>query len=422
VADPFGSLDTVKAGADRTVTATGWAIDPDTNDPVTVHVYVDGVWAGAVNANQSRPDVGAAVPGYGDLHGYRATVTGVAPGAHQVCTFAINIGPYGTTNPQLGCASVTVPGDPFGSLDGVTSIPGGVRARGWAVDPDTSSPIAVHVYVDGAWAGATTADASRPDIAAAYPWATDGHGYDVSLQTAGGTHQVCTFGINVGPTGTQNVKLGCATVVVDGSPLGSLDNAVATAGGVSVRGWAFDPDTGGATVQVRIDGGAPVSVPTTVARPDVAAAFPGRGNAHGFDALVPATAGTHQVCATVANEGATGTSLSLGCRTIAVLAGAPFGNVDAVTRGTGTAQVQGWAIDPDITGPVQVHVYVNGAWAGSATADALRSDVGAVYPGYGSSHGIDLTVAVPAGAADVCVYAINVGAGGSNPLLGCRRV
>ena len=115
----------------------------------------------------------------------------------------------------------------------------------------------MHVYVDGTWAGAVTASAPRGDIAAVYPWAGAAHGYDTVVPSAGGSHQVCAYGINVGPTGTQNVKLGCATVVVDGSPLGSLDAAVATAGGVSVRGWAFDPDTSAATVQVRIDGGAP---------------------------------------------------------------------------------------------------------------------------------------------------------------------
>ena len=422
VADPFGSLDGVKAAADRTVTVNGWAIDPDTNDPIAVHVYLDGAYAAAVSANQSRPDVGSAVPGYGDLHGYRTVLSGVTPGAHQVCTYAINVGPYGTTNPQLGCASVTVPGDPFGNLESATPVPAGARVTGWAIDPDTSAPLDVHVYVDGTWAGAVTASAQRGDIAAVYPWAGAAHGYDTVVPSAGGSHQVCAYGINVGPTGTQNVKLGCATVVVDGSPLGSLDAAVATAGGVSVRGWAFDPDTSAATVQVRIDGGAPVAVPTTVTRSDVGAVFPGRGDSHGFEALVPAAPGTRQVCASVPNEGSTGTTLSLGCRTITVLGGVPFGNVDAVTRGAGTARIEGWSIDPDITGPVQVHVYVNGAWAGAASADALRSDVGFAYPGYGIGHGIDLTVAVPAGTADVCVYAIDVVSARANPLLGCRRV
>ena len=67
-------------------------------------------------------------------------------------------------------------------------------------------------------------------------------------------------------------------------------------------------------------------------------------------------------------------------------------------------------------------MYVNGGWAGATTADALRADVGAVYPVYGNGHGIDVTVGVPAGPADVCVYAIDAVPGRPNPLLGCRRV
>ena len=243
MADPFGSLDSVVPSPDRRITASGWAIDPDTNDPLDVHVYIDGAFATVVRADQSRPDVAAVVPGYGDAHGYSAVVAGVTPGVHQVCTYAINAGPYGTTNPQLGCASVTVPGDPFGSMESAVATPGGARVVGWAIDPDTTAPVAVHVYVDGQWAGATSAAVARPDVATVYPWAGAGHGYDVTLPTAGGSHQVCTYAINTGATGTQNPRLGCATVVVDGSPLGSFDAAVATAGGVEVGGWAFDPDT-----------------------------------------------------------------------------------------------------------------------------------------------------------------------------------
>ena len=52
MADPFGSLDTAVAGVDRTVTASGWAIDPDTSDPIDVHVYVDGVLGGGPAGRQ----------------------------------------------------------------------------------------------------------------------------------------------------------------------------------------------------------------------------------------------------------------------------------------------------------------------------------------------------------------------------------
>jgi hypothetical protein len=104
--NPFGYLDGVVAGPGR-VTASGWAIDPDTVGPGEVHVYVDGRGAAIVTANGSRPDVGAVFPGYGPDHGYTVGVSGLAAGSHTVCTYAINIA-SGTTNPLLGCRSTVV--------------------------------------------------------------------------------------------------------------------------------------------------------------------------------------------------------------------------------------------------------------------------------------------------------------------------
>src|SRR5690606_894618 len=123
----------------------------------------DGAIAGAFRADRSRPDVAAVVPGYGDRHGFGARVGRIGGGVHQVCVYAINVGPAGTDNPQLGCRSVVVDADPTGSFDGwVTSSPG-IRVHGWALDPDTTVPIGVHVYVDGRVAGEGRADRSRPD-------------------------------------------------------------------------------------------------------------------------------------------------------------------------------------------------------------------------------------------------------------------
>ena len=53
-----------------------------------VHVYVDGKLATQVVADRARADIGRAFPGAGSLHGYSATLD-VAPGTHQVCTYAI---------------------------------------------------------------------------------------------------------------------------------------------------------------------------------------------------------------------------------------------------------------------------------------------------------------------------------------------
>ena len=68
-----------------------------------------------------------------------------------------------------------------------------------------------------------------------------------------------------------------------------------------------------------------------------------------------------------------------------------------------------------------MHVYVDGAGTSGITANQSRTDVAAVHTIYGPNHGFDALLPASAGAHDVCVFAINKGAG-SNVLLQCRRV
>ncbi len=102
-------------------------------------------------------------------------------------------------------------GSPFGNLEGVDARAGAISVGGWAIDPDTASPIAVHVYVDGAGT-ALTADSSRNDVGSSYPVYGSNHGFGGVLPADPGSHTVCAYGINVGRG--ANVQLGCRTVVV----------------------------------------------------------------------------------------------------------------------------------------------------------------------------------------------------------------
>ena len=78
------------------------------------------------------------------------------------------------------------------------------------------------------------------------------------------------------------------------------------------------------------------------------------------------------------------------------------------------------AIDPDTGSSITIHVYVDGV-ATVVTADATRTDLAPVFPGYGSAHGYVTSIPVTAGPHTVCVYALD-DAGGPNPSLGCRSV
>ena len=122
----------------------GWAIG-DGSDSVSVHVYVGRYLRRSTVTNVSRPDVAQAFPGHGDKSGFSAEIASSA--GYTVCAYALT---DDGRNPLLGCRTIDVPINPFGTVDALSLSPGGLIVRGWAIDPDApSTPVDVHVYVDG---------------------------------------------------------------------------------------------------------------------------------------------------------------------------------------------------------------------------------------------------------------------------------
>lgn len=107
----------------------------------------------------------------------------------------------------------------------------------------------------------------------------------------------------------------------------------------------------------------------------------------------------------------------------------PQGWVDSVTStAKGTITVRGWTFDKDSLGTaLAVHVYVGGPAGSGApgyaiTANTSRPDVHKAYR-CGNYHGFDRTINVSrTGNQTVYIYAINVGGGNSNPLIGTKNV
>jgi hypothetical protein len=126
------------------------------------------------------------------------------------------------------------------------------------------------------------------------------------------------------------------------------------------------------------------------------------------------------VCAYAIDVVAPGGNVLLGCRTVVVPGGSPIGAFDAVVADGGTITASGWALDPDTTASIPVHVYVDGVGM-SVTADRARPDVAAAFPAYGPARGWAAAKAVGPGSHEVCAYAINVGVGGTT-FLGCRTI
>lgn len=313
--DPMGALDTVVRQPGGAVRVEGWALDPDTSGSADVAVTVNGQpWTSGV-ADRDRPDLASALGLSSTDRGFSIDVAGLST-VVDVCVSVRNVGPG--RDQLLGCRRVDARREPVGSFDVATVGTSALRVAGWALDPDTAGPIPVHVYVDGRFVTASPASTSRPDVAAAYPGFGAGHGFELDLGGTGiAEHEVCVYAINVG-VGVANPYFGCKRVRPAGEPFGSVDLATPVVGGVRVAGWAIDPSVGGASrVRVEVDGVA-TTFTADGARPDVAAAFPRYGSAHGFDRVVAASPGSHQVCIWALNEGQGLDDRGLGCRRVTV--------------------------------------------------------------------------------------------------------
>jgi hypothetical protein len=204
---------------------------------------------------------------------------------------------------------------PVGSLESLASGKGSLTLSGWALDQDTTSPIRVHIYVDGHATVSLAAAGPRPDVGRVFGKG-DNHGFSATLGAVPGTHQVCVYAINT-PAGT-NPRFGCRNVTVPNQvPVGAVDSVTSRVGSFTVSGWALDPDTTSSIrVHVYVDGHATVSLAATGSRPDVGRVF-AKGDNHGFSATLGAVSGTHQVCAYAINTPA-GTNSRIGCRNVTV--------------------------------------------------------------------------------------------------------
>ncbi|MBB3678252.1 hypothetical protein [Modestobacter versicolor] len=209
------------------------------------------------------------------------------------------------------------------------------------------------------------------------------------------------------------------------NPVGNMDG-FSYDGRLVVSGWTFDPETAASIdVHAYVDGQLAAVATANGSRPDVAGVYPSYGPSHGwsFD-LGKRSAGVHQVCVYAINVGGGDTNPVLGCRTFTVGGSAalnPVGNLEQVALIPEGLYLQGWTLDPETAASIDVHAYVDGQLAGVATANDHRPDVGSLYPSYGAQHGFRTVVTPPVpGVHRVCVYAINVGDGTTNPSLGCR--
>ncbi len=312
---PTGNLERISATPSG-IHASGWAVNPKTTASDTVHFYVDGVFAGATAANGNRPGLGGwldqnGYAGYGDNRTFAMDINTASArqfGTHTVCAFVL-----GGVNPSIGCRAISV--QPRGLLEGLKATPGGIRAFGWAVNPQTAGPDTVHLYVDGVFAGATSATSTRTGLGAwldqyGFIGYGDNHRFTKTVATSYGVHTVCGYAL-----GGVNPWIGCRTL--DVQPLGNLESVTAGPGGIQAVGWAVNAQTAGpATVHFYVDGVFKAAVSAPGNRPGLGAwlsrhRYAGYGDNHTFTTtLAPVSAGSHTVCAFVLG----GINPNIGCK------------------------------------------------------------------------------------------------------------
>lgn len=112
---PTGGVDAAaRAGCD-TATVTGWTVDTSVPSVSNrVHIYIDSFPDAATHrvvdavADRARSDVAAIFPGSGELHGFSATIDGLAPGKHVFNVYGIEtVG--GGGNAFIGSTEITLP-------------------------------------------------------------------------------------------------------------------------------------------------------------------------------------------------------------------------------------------------------------------------------------------------------------------------
>ncbi len=183
--------------------------------------------------------------------------------------------------------------------------------------------------------------------------------------------------------------VGLTTACVPGTPVGSVDSVtVANNGIVTIVGWTFDPDRPRDAVSVRVTyDGATLALPlfgATTSRPDVAAQHPDAGARHGYTASFLLPYGSHEVCVTHLNYFGTEGSDQSSCRNLFVANHVPVASLEVFgTNGPGRMRIAGWAVDPDSSQPLRIHIYDGANRIGEVIANAPRPELTSMFPGLG---------------------------------------
>ena len=104
--------------------------------------------------------------------------------------------------------------------------------------------------------------------------------------------------------------------------------------------------------------------------------------------------------------------------------GDPFGVVESVESNILGVQIKGWVTDTSDPGSdVGIHVYIDDKYVLEGWARSNRGDIARAIPQFSEVRGYNIRLPIQTkGKHKVCAFAINVGEGKNNPLLGCKTI
>lgn len=313
---------------------------------------------------------------------------------------------------------------PVGTPEGDISVTGtyaGISLNGWAVDPDAAtSGVVIAVQIGSVWRQ-VTANSAGTDLSGSYPGAGANHAISTTIPFESGNHVVCLYLVNAGGSGGMG-SAGCRTVnvPVTPAPVVTIDTVTANAGQVQVSGWAVNPDSPTAGVNLAINFGSRwIQVTGGQANSAASSQVSGAGPNQGFTAQFDAPAGQQTFCLW-ANK-TNGSPVMVGCRTVLVAAQRPAaGAIESATVSGNTITLTGWAVWPD-SPSASVHLAANlGSNWTPISANQNNSAANTAYPGVGNAHGFSVTVPATTGTQTVCIWTTNPNSGPT--ILGCRTV
>jgi len=181
---------------------------------------------------------------------------------------------------------------PGGELEG----PGPHTVQGWVFHPARARSVVISV--DGRPMAAATVGIPRPDVieTLGLPDSELACGWSVNIEVAGSAGTAVEISAALWSADNRLLPISTARVhLIDQRPKPDghvdvpADGSMVTPGAMWIRGWALFPDDIPASVELRLNGGAPRRARTGVDRADLALPFPGLGSIGGFEEIVDIT-------------------------------------------------------------------------------------------------------------------------------------